>query len=129
MCVPFNAPTDVQIDYDNKTVVIPDILVVCDRDKLKGPRVMGAPDLIIEVLSPSNWYHDMVRKLIKYKNAGVREYWIVNPENFTITVYYFSESDLPKEYSFDDEVPVAIWDGNCKISFKEIYEQISFMLE
>ena len=64
----------------------------------------------------------------KYKNAGVREYWIVNPENLTVLVYDFSKSDMATEYSFNDEVPINIWDGNCKINFKEIFEQIEFML-
>ncbi|MBR4344484.1 MAG: Uma2 family endonuclease [Lachnospiraceae bacterium] len=127
-CVPFDAPTDVQLDCDNKTIVQPDILVVCNRDKLQGHRVVGAPDFIVEVLSPSNWHHDVVRKLRKYKNAGVREYWIVNPENLTVLVYDFSKSDMVTEYSFNDEVPINIWDGKCKINFKEIFEQISFML-
>ena len=127
-CVPFDAPTDVQLDCDNKTIVQPDIFVVCDRDKLQGPRVVGAPDFIVEVLSPSNWHHDVVRKLRKYKNAGVREYWIVNPENLTVLVYDFSKSDMATEYSFNDEVQINIWDGNCKINFKEIFEQIEFML-
>ena len=129
-CVPLIAPTDVQLDCDDKTIVEPDVLIVCDRDKLKnGARVFGAPDFIVEVLSPSNWRHDMVRKLRKYKKAGVKEYWIIDPEELSILVYDFSKSDLPTEYSFDDEVPVGIWDGKCKIDFKDIYEKIAFMLK
>ena len=129
-CVPLIAPTDVQLDCDDKTIVEPDVFVVCDRNKLKeGARVYGAPDFIVEVLSPSNWRHDMVRKLRKYKKAGVKEYWIIDPEELSILVYDFSKSDLPTEYSFDDEVPVGIWDGKCKIDFKDIYEKIAFMLK
>ncbi|MBR4780591.1 MAG: Uma2 family endonuclease [Lachnospiraceae bacterium] len=128
-CVPFIAPTDVQLDRDDKTVVEPDVLVVCDRDKLKkGARVFGAPDFIVEVLSPSNMHHDMVRKLKKYKKAGVKEYWIIDPVELSILVYDFTKSDFPTEYSFDDEVPVGIWDGKCKVNFKEIYDVIEFML-
>ena len=128
-CVPLIAPTDVQLDCDDKTIVEPDVFVVCDRNKLKeGARVYGAPDFIVEVLSPSNWRHDMVRKLRKYKKAGVKEYWIIDPEELSILVYDFSKSDLPTEYSFDDEVPVGIWDGKCKIDFKDIYEKIAFLL-
>jgi len=128
-CVPFIAPTDVQLDSDDKTVVEPDMFIVCDRDKLKeGARVFGAPDFIVEVLSPSNMYHDMVRKLKKYKTAGVKEYWIIDPEELSILVYDFTKSDFPTEYSFDDEVPVGIWDGKCKVNFREIYEVIEFML-
>lgn len=118
------APLDVQLDCDDKTMVQPDAMIICDRSKITKPRVVGAPDLIVEVLSQSNWYHDMVRKLKKYKNAGVREYWIVNIEEKSVLVYDFSKSDFPTEYSFDDEVPVGIWDGKCKVNFRKIYEEI-----
>ena len=128
-CVPFNAPVDVQLDCDDKTMVQPDVLVVCDRKKITGLRIVGAPDLIVEVMSESNWYHDTQRKLWKYKNAGVREYWIVMPRQMKIRVYYFEKSDIPKEYTFNDEVPVGIWGGKCKVDFKKIYKKISFMME
>lgn len=118
------APLDVQLDCDDKTVVQPDVVIVCDRSKITKPRVVGAPDLIVEVLSQSNWYHDMVRKLKKYKNAGVKEYWIVNIEEKSVLVYDFTKSDFSTEYSFDDKVPVGIWDGKCKVNFRKIYEEI-----
>ena len=127
-CVPFTAPTDVQLDCDDKTIVQPDVLVVCDRDKITKPRIVGAPDLIVEVLSDSNWYHDTHRKLWKYKKAGVKEYWIVMPNSLKILVYYFEKSDFPTEYGFGNEIPVGIWDGKCKVDFKKIYDKISFML-
>ena len=127
-CVPFTAPTDVQLDCDDKTMVQPDVLVVCDRNKITKPRIVGAPDLVVEVLSDSNWYHDTHRKLWKYKKAGVREYWIVMPNSLKILVYYFEKSDFPTEYSFDDVIPVGIWDEKCKVDFKKIYDKISFML-
>ena len=123
-CVPFVAPTDVQLDCDNKTMVQPDVLVVCDRDKITKPRIVGAPDFIVEVLSPSNWYHDTQRKLWKYKQAGVREYWIVMPEQMKIHVYEFEKSDEPTIYTFDAEIPVGIWDGKCRVDFKKIYDTI-----
>ena len=127
-CVPFIAPTDVQLDCDDKTIVEPDVFVVCDRDKITKPRIVGAPDFIVEVLSPSNWYHDTQRKLWKYKQAGVREYWIVMPEQMKIHVYEFEKSDEPTIYTFDAEIPVGIWDGKCRVDFKKIYDKISFML-
>ena len=64
----------------------------------------------------------------KYKKAGVREYWIVNLEEQYVLVYEFTKSDFPTEYDFDDEVPVGIWDGKCKVNFREIYEDVEFML-
>lgn len=127
-CMAFAAPTDVQLDCDDKTIVEPDVLIVCDRDKLGKPRVVGAPDLIVEVVSPSSWYHDSFRKLQKYKKAGVREYWIVIPDELKIIVYYFEESDFLTEYTFNDKVPVGIWGRECEVDFKKIYEKISFML-
>ena len=127
-CVPFVAPTDVQLDCDDKTIVVPDVFVICDRNKITKPRIVGAPDFVVEVLSPSNWYHDTQRKLWKYKQAGVREYWIVMPDSLKILVYDFEKSDIPTEYSFKDEIPVGIWDGKCKVDFKKVYDKISFML-
>ena len=128
-CIPMIAPADVQLDCDDKTIVEPDVFVVCDRDKITYPRVVGAPDLVVEILSPSSWFHDMVRKLKKYKKAGVREYWIVIPDKQKVLVYFFEKSPDPEEYSFEDEVPVNIWNGLCRVDFNRIREKISFMLK
>ena len=128
-CIAVAAPVDVQLDCDDKTIVQPDVMIICDRSKITKPRIVGAPDLIVEVLSPSNAYYDMTTKLIKYKKAGVKEYWIVNLDNMSVLVYDFTKSDFPTEYAFEDEVPVGIWDGKCRINLMEIYDEISFMLE
>ena len=126
-CVPFVAPTDVQLDCDNRTMVQPDVLVVCDRNKITRARIVGAPDLVVEVVSPANMVTDVMIKLFKYKNAGVREYWIVYPDEKRVTVFDFAKDIGPKDYSFEDTIPVAIWDGDCKIDFSYIYSQIEFM--
>ena len=118
-CKVFQSPMDVQLDGDDKTVVQPDAFILCDRDKYVDGRVIGAPDLVIEVLSPSNRWHDMGRKLRKYKNAGVREYWVVDAEKEVVVIHYFEKDDYAI-YSFDDEVPVGIWDGECKVDFKAV---------
>lgn len=128
-CIASVAPTDVQLDCDDKTMVQPDVLVVCDRDKLIKARVVGAPDLIVEVLSPSNWYMDIIKKKDKYKNAGVREYWIVLPEQKKVLVYNFESSSDYVEYSFEDKIPVAIWDNKCEVDFKFIYSKIEFLYD
>jgi len=128
-CLASVAPTDVQLDCDDKTMVQPDVLVVCDRDKIIKARIVGAPDLIVEVLSPSNWYMDIMRKMRKYKNAGVREYWIVLPEQKKVIVYCFERSSEYEEYSFEDRIPVAIWDNKCEVDFKFIYEKTAFLYE
>lgn len=123
------APTDVQLDKDDKTMVQPDVLVTCDRDKITYARVVGAPDLIIEVLSESNWYHDVYRKKSKYESSGVREYWIVMPKQSKIIVYFFKKSSKPIEYTFDDIIPVNIWDGKCTIDFKVISERLDYLFK
>ncbi len=126
-CMPFIAPTDVQLDCDDKTMVQPDVFIVCDRSKLTKARVVGAPDLIVEVVSPSNTFMDVSIKLLKYKKAGVREYWIVFPEDMGIIVYDFEKGFELKQYFFDDKVPVGIWNGKCAVDFKEIFSRIEFM--
>jgi Uma2 family endonuclease len=128
LCVPFAAPTDVQLDCDDKTMVMPDVFVVCDRDKITEQRIYGAPDLIIEILSQSNWYTDMEIKRRKYKAAGVREYWIVIPKQQKILVYDFEKNDDSIEYTFDDSIPVGIWDGKCTVDFENIKSKISFII-
>ncbi len=126
-CVPFIAPTDVQLDCDERTMVQPDVFVVCDRRKITKARIVGAPDLVIEIISPSRVVVDIFIKMLKYKNAGVREYWIVFPEEKEVMVYDFERSDTPERYSFEDSVPVSIWDGKCSMDFKSIYKSLEFM--
>ena len=119
------APTDVQLDCDNRTMVQPDILVVCDRGKITAPRVFGAPDFAIEILSPSTKRKDLFIKGEKYLNAGVREYWVVDPENRQIIQYDFMNNALIRLYSFDDIVPVLISEGKCSVDFKMISERLA----
>ena len=123
-CKPYIAPTDVQLNCDNKTMVQPDVLVVCDRNKITKERIIGAPDFVTEVVSPGNAAIDVLIKMLKYKNAGVREYWIVFPDEKIVMVYNFMESSEPRQYTFEDEIPVAIWEGKCKVDFKYISSQI-----
>ena len=130
-CIPLGAPFDTQLDCDNRTMVQPDVMVICDRDKIRKNKLFGAPDFIVEVLSPSTKHKDRSIKLDKYMAAGVREYWIVDPDKKHITVYTPSaEWDYEIEmYTFEMQVPVAIFDNECVIDFKEIYEYIEFMYE
>jgi len=108
-CQVFSSPFDVCLygDGDNDdTVVQPDIIVVCDENKLDDKRCNGAPDLAIEILSPSSINFDRVKKFRKYEHAGVREYWIVNPkdlslefcvlENNKYTVTKYNKNDIIK---------------------------------
>ena len=89
----------------------PDISIICDKDKLSDRGCKGAPDWIIEIISPGNPGHDMIYKLNLYANAGVREYWIVDPRNKTVFVYYLEQKDFgAKAYSFQDNIKVNIYD-------------------
>lgn len=118
-CIPLAAPIDVQLDRNDKTLIVPDIIVVCDRDKITKKRIVGAPEMIVEILSPSTRNRDLTEKAEKYRKAGVEEYWIVDLEKERVIVYLFEDDDPVKIYSFDDIIPVDIWDGKCKIDFRE----------
>ena len=125
-CVVLQSPCDVRLDKDNYTMVQPDLLVLCHDFDINAIRCEGAPDLVVEVLSPSSRMKDMVLKLHKYQRAGVREYWIVDPKNHTVTVHNFTDPDYdPKKYTFADEIPVGISDGLCSIDFSRIQEWLS----
>lgn len=124
-CELFFAPTDVRLDLDNRTMVQPDLLIVCRREDNDKRRINGAPDFVIEIVSPSNRAHDTKLKLFKYRNAGVREYWIVDPEDQSVVVYDLEgEKDLPQRYSFTDTIPVSISNGECRIDFARILEKV-----
>ena len=128
-CFPMMSPIDVQLDCDDRTVVQPDVLIVCDRSKFQNGRVMGAPDLVVEVLSPSTRKKDMYLKLMKYKEAGVREYWMIDQVRKVVIVNDLENEAPPLIYGFQDSVPVGIWDGKCKVDFGEIYPRIEFLYE
>ncbi len=123
-CRPYIAPLDVQIDRDNRTMVQPDVMVCCDHEVNKGPRIFGAPDFVAEVLSPSTSNRDLVIKLKKYFTAGVREYWILDPVKKIVTVYVFGPETTPVVYSFEDSIPVTISNGLCTISMKGILKRL-----
>ena len=134
-CVPFIAPVDVQLDMDNKTMVQPDVCVVRDHSKIKQVRIFGAPDFVVEVLSPSTKMKDILIKMKKYHSAGVREYWMVNPDAETVTKILYQppteelpDGDMKMEiYPFTTSVPVGIFNDECVIDFNEIRERYAFM--
>lgn len=108
-CEVYAAPFAVFLNADEKTYVEPDISVICSRDKLTDKGCNGAPDWIIEIVSPGSRQMDYYRKLFRYRTAGVREYWIVDAQKERITVYQF-ETDSMEEYSFTDRVGVGIFE-------------------
>ncbi|MCI8783296.1 MAG: Uma2 family endonuclease [Dorea sp.] len=116
-CKIYPAPFAVNLNADDKIWVEPDISVICDKNKLSTRGCEGAPDWVIEIISPSSTRIDCAIKLFKYRTAGVREYWIVNPIKKIVQTYIFEGEEDANIYSFDDKIPVYIFDGlTIKIS-------------
>ena len=109
-CEVYPAPFAVFLNEDDVNYLEPDILVVCDLSKLDESGCHGAPDWIIEIVSPSSKPRDYLTKLFKYRTAGVREYWIVDGDKKMTTVYSFAK-DAVEQYSFGEDIPVGIYDG------------------
>ncbi|NBI65099.1 Uma2 family endonuclease [Clostridiales bacterium] len=107
----FPAPFAVFLNADSHTYVEPDLSVICDKSKLDDRGCNGAPDWVIEVVSPSSQRMDYMIKLFKYRDAGVREYWIVNPKTKTIQSYFWDGEEDSAQFAFTDDVPVHIYDG------------------
>ena len=118
-CRPYIAPVDVRLprkddaDAAIDTVVQPDILVVCDPRKIDRRGVRGAPDWVLEVLSPSTAAHDQIAKRRTYERAGVREYWLVHPGDRTLTVYLLDNGQYgrPEIYELKDATPIGVLPG------------------
>lgn len=131
-CRVYPAPFDVRLfeesgdmPEDVTTTVQPDISVICDLSKLDKQGCKGAPDMIIEILSPSNRTHDRLTKRSLYQEAGVLEYWIVDPDAETVQVFLLDESgrySAPVRYGREDAVPAAVLDG-CVIDLKKVFRK------
>ncbi|ADL42785.1 protein of unknown function DUF820 [Caldicellulosiruptor obsidiansis OB47] len=130
-CKLYTAPFDIVLieeGQDEKqaiNVVQPDISIICDKRKLTDKGCVGAPEMIIEVVSESNFSHDYIRKLNLYTQFKVKEYWIVNPNNQTILVYRLKDNEEdylpPVAYTFNDKVKVGIFE-DLIIDFAQIKE-------
>lgn len=131
-CKAYYAPSDVRLpkvkskksDQDIYTVVQPDLYVVCDLSKLDDRGCLGAPDLIIEIISPKNSQRDTKDKFEIYQSHGVREYWIVGPADETVNVFLLDESgkyQFKGLYAGDDKIPVNIFNGDLTIDLTEVF--------
>lgn len=129
-CKPFIAPLDVRFmnisesaDEEIYTTVQPDIGVICDKNKITTSFCDGAPDLVVEVLSPSTGFRDQTEKLQLYEKHGVREYWVVNPEARYIMIYHHnsSEFDKPDYFKSDDIVTSKVLEG-FEVALKDIFK-------
>jgi len=131
-CKVYAAPFDVRLyneddyQYDNNkiyNVVQPDITVICDDSKLDEKGAKGAPDFIVEIVSPSSTFLDYVKKLNLYGDYGVKEYWIINPIKKNILVYRISETGnygTPDIYTEGDSIKVSIFE-NLIIQLESIF--------
>jgi Uma2 family endonuclease len=129
-CMVFYAPFDVRLPKNGETeddkiytVVQPDICVVCDLSKIDKRGCLGAPDLIVEIQSPSTAKYDFMEKFPLYESSGVREYWVVFPYDEAIQVFLLQENGKYDEGTTYEEgnIPVGIFDGE-KISFSSIFD-------
>lgn len=123
-CIPFMAPVDVRLDCDDKTMVQPDVIILCDKDKLMKWGIMGAPDFVAEVLSPSTKRKDCIKKLDKYMEAGVKEYWMIDPDKKKIIVYEFEKESYPVIYGMDDQIPIGVFEEKLWIDMRLIRDYL-----
>ena len=109
-CKVYIPPYGVYLNNDDKTFFVPDLTVICDRDKLDEKGCHGAPDWIVEVTSPSTKKRDYGLKLFRYRDAGVREYWIIDLQQRIVMVYVFdTEPEDAGIYSFEDEITPSLY--------------------
>lgn len=117
--------TELDVILSKRDIVKPDIFVVCDKDKITDKNVQGAPDLVVEILSPSTAKTDKTTKMELYKKSGVKEYWIVDTYYNEIFVYYFAENRT-EEFYFEEEgenlIPVGIFGNELKLDLKYLFE-------
>ena len=131
-CKGFAAPCDVRFPKDRKshddkqvyTVLQPDLYIVCDLSKIDPRGCLGAPDMIIEIISPKSPKRDLKDKFDIYQDHGVREYWIVNPNDENVTVFILddeSKFQFVGMYAEDDKIPVNIFNGDLKVDLTEVF--------
>lgn len=119
-CIPLLSPVDVRLDCDDKTMVQPDLIILCDKDKIKRWGIMGAPEFVLEILSKSTRRKDCIKKLQKYGDAGVKEYWLIDPEKKMLITYDFANDNLPCIYPLSGKAGLALYGGELEIDLDEI---------
>jgi len=107
----------------DQSIFVPDLIVVCDPSKIKTNYVVGAPDLIVEILTKSTAKLDKTLKMERYQQAGVREYWIVDPVHQTVDVYRWEQgADRPQTYGSEDKFQVSVLD-DCEIDLSLVFPE------
>ena len=125
-CKVYLAPFDVRLNADtlDNTVVQPDLLIVCNHSKLNDAGCKGAPDMVVEILSPSTSRYDRTLKFNTYKKAGIIEYWVIDPETKTLAVHILKDNEyITQAYLDDNTVPVHVLE-DCKIDLSEVFEDL-----
>jgi len=129
-CRAFVAPFDVVLPEEGETfetasnIVQPDIIIICDKDKITRRGCYGTPDLVVEILSPSTASNDMKVKRRLYQKFGVKEYWIVDPVHKTVQIYKGDEQgkySFPETYAGDDKIQVDMFNGELEIDLSIIF--------
>lgn len=124
MCVPLMAPVDVRLDCDDKTMVQPDFLILCDRTKICKWGIMGAPDFCLEIISESTGRRDYIKKLQKYTDAGVKEYWIIDPFRRMLLRYFWKDDYVPHMQPLHGKAALALYDEELQIDLDKIASRI-----
>ena len=124
-CRVYISPFDVRLNPDSgdDTVVQPDIFIVCDRTKIDAKGCNGAPDMIIEVLSPSSEKMDKDIKLKKYQDAGVCEYWLIEPDGETVLVYNLTQDGSYDSGTTHRDAGVITTRGGCAVDMKRVFDK------
>ena len=118
------SPVDVRLDCDDKTMVQPDVVLLCDQGKIMKWGIMGAPDFVLEVLSASTKRKDCIKKLDKYMEAGVKEYWMIDPYQRKLIVYEFEKESYPAVYGLGGQVPLGLFEGKLLIDMDLIGDMV-----
>jgi len=123
-CLVLPAPLDVQLDCDDRTMMQPDIVISCEKERRTNRCIYGAPDLAVEITSPSTRKRDYAKKMQKYMDAGVREYWIVDLQKRLVITYFFEEDIIPHVHTFQESIPVSIYGGALAVDFAAIERRL-----
>jgi len=127
-CQVFASPLDVRLfpkeDNSDNTILQPDLLVVCDKNKIVKGSVNGAPDLVIEIISPSNTSRELFLKFQYYLEAGVREYWVIEPEEKKVQVHIYERGRyISAVYKDSARISVSVLPG-LEIALDDIWARI-----
>ena len=123
-CIPMFAPVDVRLDCDDKTMVQPDVLILCDKSKICKWGIMGAPDFCLEIVSESTSRKDYIKKLQKYTEAGVKEYWILDPIRKVLMTYNWKDNYMPHMHPLEGKVGIVLYDEELQIDLDALAELI-----